>query len=92
MDISVNHVSPVPFSGRPAELPRLYYSDNVQENLPGKHGSHLGGMRKSEKNKAEGMPDMDEAIPLLDTRFDEYAVTLWFFMRAFSGNGYHQGR
>jgi hypothetical protein len=30
---------------------------------------------------------MDEAIPLLDTRFDEYAVTLWFFMRALSGNG-----
>jgi hypothetical protein len=48
-------------------------------------------MRKREKNKVDGMPDMDEAIPLLDTRFDEYAVTLWFFMRALSGNGYRQG-
>jgi hypothetical protein len=33
------------------------------------------------------MPDMDEAILLLDTRFDEYAVTLWFFMRAYREMG-----
>jgi hypothetical protein len=47
-------------------------------------------MRKSE-TRLKGVPDLDEAIPLLDTRFDEYAVTLWFFMRALSGNGYHKG-